>query len=276
MKKTNVIDCVACRADCPGDQLNTASREIAAVEAEGITKRFGHLDVLRGVSAALYRGEITAIVGDNGAGKSTFMKMLSGEYTPDGGELRVDGVPVHFHSTQDAQSRGIETVYQDLALAPDLSVAANIFLGRELKRTGIGGMLGMVDRPAMLDASVEILTTLGVKLKSYRAKTLSLSGGQRQGVAIARAMKWARHAILLDEPTAALGARQREMVYAAIRSAAQRHLAVLLISHDLPQVLELAHRIIVMRQGVAIAVLNPTGLTVREIVDVMLGAREAA
>ena len=262
-------------SDVAGGGISTPAVS-PAVEADGITKRFGSIEVLRGVSASLHRAEITAIVGDNGAGKSTFMKILSGEHLPDAGQLRVDGRPVQFRSTQDAQSLGIETVYQDLALAPDLSVPANIFLGREIEKPGLSGMFGVIDRPAMMDQSVEILTSLGVKLKSYRAKVQSLSGGQRQGVAIARAMKWARHAILLDEPTASLGARQREMVYAAIRGAARRNLAVLLISHDLPQVLELAHRIIVMRQGVAVANLDPAGLTVREIVDVMLGAREAA
>lgn len=255
----------------------TAQVEVVpAIEAAGITKTFGQLEVLRGVSASIYRGEITAVVGDNGAGKSTFMKMLSGEYTPDGGQLKVDGVPTQFRSTLDAQKLGIETVYQDLALAPHLSVSANIFLGRELKKPGLGGVFGMVDRRRMLDASIETLTALGVRIKSYRAATNSLSGGQRQGVAIARAMRWARHAILLDEPTAALGARQREMVYKAIRTAAQNNLAVLLISHDLPQVLELAHRIIVMRQGAVVTDLDPEGLTVREMVDVMLGAGEAS
>lgn len=250
-------------------------RREPALQAIGITKNFGSLEVLRGVSMELYRGEITAVVGDNGAGKSTFMKVLSGEHMPTGGQLCVDGKEVQLRSTQDAQSFGIETVYQDLALAPDLSVAENVYLGRELKAPGWRGHLGMLDRQQMLEESTRILTELGAKLKSYRATTQSLSGGQRQGVAIARAIKWARHAILMDEPTAALGTRQRDMVYEAIRSAARRNLAVLLISHDLPQVLELADRIIVMRQGVAIANLVPAEVTVRDVVDVMLGAKNA-
>ena len=254
----------------------TAPRPVPAIEARGIIKNFGPLAVLRGVSVSLYRGEVTAIVGDNGAGKSTFMKVLSGEHMPDGGELRVDGERTTFRTTQDAQRFGIETVYQDLALAPDLSIPANVFLGRETCRTGWLGRLGMLDRPSMLDESAAVLSDLGVRIKSFRAATQSLSGGQRQGVAIARAIKWARHAILLDEPTAALGAKQREMVYAAIRRAAASNLAVLLISHDLPQVLELADRIIVMRQGTAIADVAPSTVTVRDIVDIMLGAREAA
>lgn len=247
-----------------------------AIEAVNIVKSFGSLNVLRGVSISLKRGEVTAIVGDNGAGKSTFMKTLSGENIPDAGELRIDGKPVQFRSTQDAQRYGIETVYQDLALGPDLTIPANIFLGREILRPGLQGTFGMIDRKRMLAESQQVLSELGVRIKSYRAITQSLSGGQRQGVAIARALKWAKHAILLDEPTAALGARQREMVYEAIRKSAARNLAVLLISHDLPQVLELADRIIVMRQGVAVANVLPSQVTVRDIVDIMLGAREAA
>ncbi|MBD1554816.1 ATP-binding cassette domain-containing protein [Pseudomonas typographi] len=256
-----------------GAHLPSVGRREPALQAIGITKNFGSLEVLKGVSMELYRGEITAVVGDNGAGKSTFMKVLSGEHAPTGGQLCVNGKEVLLRSTQDAQTFGIETVYQDLALAPDLSVAENVFLGRELKAPGWRGRIGMLDRPQMLAESTRILTELGAKLKSYRATTQSLSGGQRQGVAIARAIKWARHAILMDEPTAALGTRQRDMVYEAIRAAAQRNLAVLLISHDLPQVLALADRIVVMRQGVAIANLVPAEVTVRDVVDVMLGAK---
>jgi ABC-type sugar transport system ATPase subunit len=247
-----------------------------AVEAVGITKSFGSLEVLRGVSLPLYRGEITAVLGDNGAGKSTFMKVLSGEHRPDGGELRFDGVPIELASMQDAQRRGVETVYQDLALAPDLSVAENVYLGREIVMSGWLGRIGTVDRAAMLAETRAVLASLGINLKSYRAPTRSLSGGQRQAVAVARAVKWARHAMLMDEPTAALGARQREMVYKAIRSAAARNLAVLLISHDIPQVLELADTIIVLRHGRAVAELVPAEVTVRDVVDAMLGEGKSA
>ncbi|EHD22567.1 MULTISPECIES: ATP-binding cassette domain-containing protein [Brenneria] len=257
------------------DTCSLAQQRQTALEAINIVKNFGSLSVLRGVSISLFRGEITAVVGDNGAGKSTFMKVLCGEHIPDQGQLCINGKEVRLRSTQDAQHYGIETVYQDLALAPDLSVAENVFLGRELKAPGWRGTLGMLDRKTMLDSTTDTLSELGVKLKTYRATAQSLSGGQRQGVAIARAIKWARHAILLDEPTAALGSRQRDMVYLAIRAAAGRNLAVLLISHDLPQVLEIADRIVVMRQGVAIANLTPSQVTVRDIVDVMLGAKEA-
>ncbi|GGE04121.1 sugar ABC transporter ATP-binding protein [Aureimonas endophytica] len=247
-----------------------------ALEARAVTKRFGAVEVLKGVSMTFRRGEITAIVGDNGAGKSTFMKVLAGEYRPDGGELLVDGRPATLLSTKDAQRFGIETVYQDLALAPDLTVAENVYLGRELVAPGLAGRLGVLDRPRMTARSREIMLGLGARLKSYAVPAQSLSGGQRQCVAIARALNWARNAVMLDEPTAALGARQREMVYGAIRGAAARDLAVLLISHDLPQVLELADRVIVLRQGLAVADLAPRDVGVRDVVDIMLGAGKAA
>jgi len=253
-----------------------ARTQAPAVEAVGITKSFGSLEVLRGVSLSLYRGEITAVLGDNGAGKSTFMKVLSGEHRPDSGELRFDGTAIELESVQEAQARGVETVYQDLALAPDLSVAENVYLGREVLLPGLLGRIGAVNRKAMQAETRGVLANLGINLKSYRAPTRSLSGGQRQAVAVGRAVKWARHAMLMDEPTAALGARQREMVYKAIRSAAERNLAVLLISHDIPQVLELADTIVVLRHGRVAATFVPAEVTVRDVVDAMLGEGRAA
>jgi ABC-type sugar transport system ATPase subunit len=246
-----------------------------ALEARNITKSFGSLEALRGVSLAIRRGEITAIVGDNGAGKSTFLKVLSGEYMPDAGELYFGGAPIRLRSTHDAQAEGVESVYQDLALAPDLPVSENVFLGREQLKSGFLGRLGAVDRAAMRETTRGVLGELGIRLKSYSVPTRSLSGGQRQAVAVARAMKWARHAVLMDEPTAALGARQREMVYAAIRSAASRDLAVLLVSHDIPQVLELADAIVVLRHGRDVARFAPRDVTVRDVIDAMLGEKGA-
>jgi ABC-type sugar transport system ATPase subunit len=244
-----------------------------ALEARNIKKSFGSLEALRGVSLAIRRGEITAIVGDNGAGKSTFLKVLSGEHMPDAGELYFGGEPMQLRSTHDAQSQGVESVYQDLALAPDLPVSENVFLGREQLKSGLLGRLGAVDRAAMRETTRGVLAELGIRLKSYSVPTRSLSGGQRQAVAVARAMKWAQHAVLMDEPTAALGARQREMVYAAIRSAAKRDLAVLLVSHDIPQVLELADAIVVLRHGRDVARLVPREVTVRDVIDAMLGEK---
>lgn len=253
--------------------MTTATHAPPALEARQITKSFGSLQALRGVSLALRRGEITAVVGDNGAGKSTFLKILSGEHPADSGELLFDGRPIALHSTHDAQEEGVETVYQDLALAPDLTVSENVFLGRELTRQGIMGLVGTVDRGTMRDDTRSVLAELGIRLKSIAAPTRSLSGGERQAVAVARAMKWARHAVLMDEPTAALGAKQREMVYKAIRSAAQRDLAVLLISHDIPQVLELADAIVVLRHGKDVARMVPGDVTVRDVIDAMLGEK---
>jgi ABC-type sugar transport system ATPase subunit len=242
-----------------------------AIEATAITKSFGALRVLHSVSLALHRGEITAVVGDNGAGKSTFLKVLSGEYHPDGGELRFAGQRIELRSMHEAQRLGVETVYQDLALAPDLSVTENIYLGREIICRGWRGWVRIVNRRAMLEETRRLLDALGIKLTAYRAPTHSLSGGQRQAVAVARSMKWARHAILMDEPTAALGARQRKMVYEAIRSAARRKLAVLLISHDIPQVLELANNVIVLRHGQVVARMDPSRVSVRQVISAMLG-----
>ena len=249
----------------------TAHNQQPALEARNVTKSFGSLQALRGVTLSIFRGEITAVVGDNGAGKSTFLKILSGEQTADTGDLFFAGRPTTLRSTHDAQAQGVETVYQDLALAPDLPVSENVFLGREIMHAGLLGKFGAVDRVAMRDATRNVLAELGIHLKSMLAPTRSLSGGERQAVAVARAMKWARHAVLMDEPTAALGARQREMVYRVIRSAAQRNLAVLLISHDIPQVLELADAIIVLRHGKDVARMSPHDVTVRDVIDAMLG-----
>tara|TARA_B110000008_G_scaffold263137_1_gene286233 strand:- start:854 stop:1699 length:846 start_codon:yes stop_codon:yes gene_type:complete len=245
--------------------------EDVAIETVNVTKSFGQLQVLHGVSMKFRRGEVTALIGDNGAGKSTFLKCLSGEYSPSGGTISFDGKPVTLRSAIDARELGLEMVYQDLALSPDIPVVENMFLGREIMKGGLAGKLGVIDKKSMHDETVEILRDLGINLKNYNAPTLGLSGGQRQAIAVARAMKWATGAVLLDEPTAALGARQRALVYKAIREAADRNLAVVLVSHDLPQVMELADRINVLRQGVNVGHFKPKDVSLRDIIDVMLG-----
>ncbi len=242
-----------------------------AIETVNITKNFGAVKVLCGVSMKFRRGEITALVGDNGAGKTTFLKCLSGEYHPSGGQIKFSGKVIDLKSAQDAREQGLEMVYQDLALSPDISVVENMFLGREIMRGGLGGKLGMVDRERMHEETVDILSNLGINLKSYEIPTRGLSGGQRQAIAVTRAMKWAKHAVLLDEPTAALGARQRELVYKAIHEAANQNLAVLLVSHDLPQVLELADKIFILRQGIDVGHFKPADVKLRDVIDVMLG-----
>ena len=245
--------------------------EDVAIETVNVTKSFGQLQVLHGVSMKFRRGEVTALIGDNGAGKSTFLKCLSGEYSPSGGTISFDGKPVTLRSAIDARELGLEMVYQDLALSPDIPVVENMFLGREIMKGGLAGKLGVIDKKSMHDETVEILRDLGINLKNYNAPTRGLSGGQRQAIAVARAMKWATGAVLLDEPTAALGARQRALVYKAIREAADRNLAVVLVSHDLPQVMELADRINVLRQGVNVGHFKPKDVSLRDIIDVMLG-----
>ena len=245
--------------------------EDVAIETVNVTKSFGQLQVLHGVSMKFRRGEVTALIGDNGAGKSTFLKCLSGEYSPSGGTISFDGKPVTLRSAIDARELGLEMVYQDLALSPDIPVVENMFLGREIMKGGLAGKLGVIDKKSMHDETVEILRDLGSNLKNYNAPTRGLSGGQRQAIAVARAMKWATGAVLLDEPTAALGARQRALVYKAIREAADRNLAVVLVSHDLPQVMELADRINVLRQGVNVGHFKPKDVSLRDIIDVMLG-----
>ncbi len=250
----------------PGGAVGTV-----AIECRGIEKRFGHLEALRGASLSVRFGEVLALLGDNGAGKSTLVKCISGAYQPDGGELVLMGEPTHVQSTRHAQELGIQTIYQDLALAPDLSVLDNIFLGRELTLPGLRGRLGVLDRGEMHREAEKAVKQIGVRMSSVRSPVRDLSGGQRQAVAVTKAMRWATTAILMDEPTAALGARQRRIVYEAARSAAAKGLAVVMISHDIPQMVETADRIAVMRQGVVVAEQPAADLTLDDVMRLMLG-----
>ena len=234
-------------------------------------KEYGHVRALQGANLDLRRGEILALVGDNGAGKSTLLKSLCGAIRLDSGSVAINGTPVELSSVQTAKDLGIEAVYQDLSLAPDLSVSDNVFLGRELLRSGARGRLGMLDRPKMARESDEALRALGIQLKTVEIPVEKLSGGQRQAVAIARAVRWASAAILLDEPTAALGTRQTQIVIDTIRSAAGRGLGVLIISHDMPRMLGLADRIVVLRHGRNVAEYESSQTTINQIVGAMLG-----
>lgn len=219
------------------------------LEARGIKRRFGHVRALDGADFTVYPGEICALVGDNGAGKSTLVKILSGADRPDGGEIRLAGRRVSFASPTAAQAYGIATVYQDLALAAELTPFENLFLGREEMRPGLLGKLGFVDRPSMRRKAAEQFARLGVRLRSSRVPVSSLSGGQRQSVAIARAAMWADQVIFMDEPTAALGVVQTGRVIDLIRQVRDQGIAVVLISHNMPQVLSVADRIEVLRLG---------------------------
>ena len=243
------------------------------MQARGLVKRYGQVTALDGADFELRAGEILAVIGDNGAGKSSLIKCLSGATIPDEGEIELDGKPIHFKSPIDARRVGIETVYQDLAVAPAMTIAENLFLGRELRREGfLGSVLGMLDKKKMLAQSIERMNELKVGIRSMLQAVETLSGGQRQCVAVARAAAFAEHVVILDEPTAALGVKEGNMVLELIRRVRDKGLPVILISHNMPHVFEIADRIHVARLGRRAAVLNPKQIGMSDTVAVMTGA----
>jgi simple sugar transport system ATP-binding protein len=242
------------------------------LEAREVVKTFGHVHALEGANFTVYPGEVVALIGDNGAGKSTLTKIISGVIRPDSGELLFEGRPVHIASPSAAQELGIETVYQDLALAPDLDGAANVYMGRELLKPGILGKLGVLDKRAMKAGAETAFKDLGVAVKDADAAVAYLSGGQRQGVAVARAASWASRVIIMDEPTAALGVVQTENVLNVIRRVRDSGVAVVLISHNMPDVLKVADRIEVLRLGRRVAVFRREQATLESLVGAMTGA----
>jgi simple sugar transport system ATP-binding protein len=242
------------------------------LEARAVVKRFGHVQALQSADFTASAGEVVALIGDNGAGKSTLVGVLSGVLAPDGGEIRIDGVPVRFGGPQDARRHGLETVYQDLSLAQDLDAPANLYLGRELLRGGLLGKLGVLDRPAMRREAVRAFAELGVTLKDPAAPVAALSGGQRQSVAVARAVAFANRVIFLDEPTAALGVVQRARVLETVRRVADRGICVVLISHNMPEVLSVADRVEVLRLGRRVASLRAADTSIEELVGAMTGS----
>jgi fructose transport system ATP-binding protein len=245
------------------------------LEARGLVKRYGQVVALNGADFELYPGEILAIIGDNGAGKSTLIKALSGALQPDEGEIRLDGELIHFRSPRDARRAGIETVYQDLAVAPSLDIATNIFLGREQRRRGpLGSVLRMLDKRGMRREAARHFAELKIGVQSIAQSVENLSGGQRQGVAVARAATWARRLVIMDEPTAALGVKETRQVLDLISRVRERGLPVILISHDMPHVFELADRIQIMRLGRRAAVVTPHSHTMAEAVAIMTGATQ--
>jgi fructose transport system ATP-binding protein len=246
------------------------------MEARGLVKRFGHVTALDHTDFELREREILAVIGDNGAGKSTLIKALSGALTPDAGEIQLDGRVVHFRSPMDARSAGIETVYQDLAVAPALTIAENLFLGRELRRPGmLGSLFRMLDRKRMYEESTAHMRELRIEIGSMNQAVETLSGGQRQGVAVARSAAFARHVVIMDEPTAALGVKQSNMVLDLIRRVRDSGLSVVLISHDMPHVFEIADRIHVARLGKRVAVVDPKRISMSDTVAIMTGALAA-
>jgi fructose transport system ATP-binding protein len=243
------------------------------LEARGLVKKYGQVVALNGADFELYPGEILAIIGDNGAGKSTLIKALSGALQPDEGEISLGGERIHFRSPRDAQRAGIETVYQDLAVAPALDIASNVFLGRETRRRGpLGSLLRLLDKRGMRREARRQFEELGIGIQSIGEAVGNLSGGQRQGVAVARAAAWARRLVIMDEPTAALGVKETGQVLDLIKRVRQRGLPVILISHDMPHVFELADRIHIMRLGRRVAVVTPKTHTMPEAVAIMTGA----
>jgi fructose transport system ATP-binding protein len=255
---------------------NGATSDTPLIQARGLTKRYGTIVAADGVDLDIGRGEIIAIVGDNGAGKSTLIKMISGAVTPDAGEVAVDGRPVTIRSPIEARALGIETIYQDLAMAPNLDVVTNIYLGRERKRGGPLGLLGLVDRKAMRDEARTHLADLKINIPKLSGSAVeSLSGGQRQSVAIARAMVWASKLVIMDEPTAALGVAQSQAVLDIVKEVRSRGISVAIISHILPHVLELADRIVVMRHGRKVADLPAGELDEHKLIELIVGIRTA-
>jgi simple sugar transport system ATP-binding protein len=242
------------------------------LEARGIVKDFGRVRALRGADFTVYPGEVVALVGDNGAGKSTLVKCLAGVEHPDAGEIVFEGNPVVLNTPTQARELGIETVYQDLALAADLDPAANLFLGREATRGGLLGKLGFLDKAEMHRLADEAFESLGVGLQDSNAPVANMSGGQRQGVAVSRAVTWASKVVFMDEPTAALGVVQTRHVLDLIRRVRERGLSVVLISHNLPEVFEVADRIEVLRLGERVAQYKRADVGMEDIVGAMTGA----
>ena len=244
------------------------------LQARGICKRFGHVQALRDADFDVFRDEVVALIGDNGAGKSTLIKILSGILHPDAGEIRFDGRPVTIDTPLAARRLGIETVYQDLALAPELSPAANLFLGREELRPGLLGRLGFLDNGKMRQRAKDALASLGTGLQDTDTEVANLSGGQRQSVAVSRAVTWASKVVFLDEPTAALGVVQAQKVLELIRRVRDSGISVVLISHNMPQVLEAADRVEVLRLGRRVARFRAGEATMEDLVGAMTGAIE--
>jgi simple sugar transport system ATP-binding protein len=251
--------------------VSPTATDTALLSATGFFKSYGHVEALRGASLEVRPGEVVGLVGDNGAGKSTMLKAIAGAVVPDRGELEMDGRRVRTGSTEAARAAGIETLYQDLALAPDLDVVANLYLGRELLQPGLRGLLGELDKRAMWEEGPRLLAEMGVNLPSLKVPVATLSGGQRQIIAVARALAWGRQLVLMDEPTAALGVVQTEKVAELIVDARARGTAVVIVSHNLPELRGIVDRFEVMRLGQIVASIPVAEATTTTLVSAMTG-----
>jgi ABC-type sugar transport system ATPase subunit len=253
--------------------MTTMSQDESAIlEARGIQKRFGRVVALAEGSFELASNEVHAIVGDNGAGKTTLIKIISGVYRADAGELRLDGKGVTISNPREARELGIETVYQDLALADHLDAAANLFLGREEYLPGVLGWLGFLDRKQMRRRAEEAMRRLKIGIQSVDQSVVNLSGGQRQAVAVARAIAWGTRIVIMDEPTAALGVRESSMVLELIKEVRSQGLSIIMISHNLPEVFAVSDRITVLRLGRTITTLTTKETSLEAVVGMMTGA----
>jgi simple sugar transport system ATP-binding protein len=250
------------------------SATVPILEARDLIKRYGAVEALRGANVTVMPGEVVGLMGDNGAGKSTLIKILSGVVTADSGQVLFNGSQVQLGSPQDARDLGIGTVFQDLALAPELDTASNLYLGRELARAGLLGRLGFLDRRAMRRQASDVLVSLNVHIKDLGAPIAALSGGQQQSVAVARAVTWADKLVIMDEPTAALGVPQTRAVLELIRTVRDSGRSVVLISHSIPDVFAVTDRIEVLRLGRRVARFRTPDASDQEVVAAMTGALE--
>ncbi|MDF2441922.1 MAG: fructose transport system ATP-binding protein [Subtercola sp.] len=250
-----------------------SARPPLALSARDLRKRYGHVTAINGADFELVEGEILAVVGDNGAGKSSLIKALTGALVPDSGSVFLKNEEVHFRSPLDARLAGIETVYQELAVSPELDIAANLYLGRELRRQDLfGRVFRTLDKARMRREAAEHMAALGIRIQSITQRVETLSGGQRQAVAVARAAAWAKNVVIMDEPTAALGVRETKQVLDLITRVKENGLPVVLISHSMPEVFDVADRIHIHRMGRREAVVSPKTTSMSDVVAVMTGA----
>lgn len=241
------------------------------LELRGLAKRYGAVDALRGVDLTVARGETLAICGDNGAGKSTLIRIISGAQPPSAGEIRLKGRTVHFASPADALQQGVATIYQDLALAPRMAIYQNVFMGSELLRRSLVPGLKLLDKPAMRQAAKGYLGRLKIRLEDMDIAVNTLSGGQRQAVAIARALRWQADIVIMDEPTAALGVKETRQVLDLIHEIKGQGITVLLISHNMRDVVEVADRAAIMKGGTKVADLAVPGMTPEGLAALIMG-----
>ncbi|SBS29230.1 Ribose import ATP-binding protein RbsA [Marinomonas spartinae] len=256
--------------------MTTNTNQTPILQTKNLVKRYGSVTAIDHADFELYPGEILAIIGDNGAGKSSLIKALSGALMPDEGEILLDGQPVNFSSPMEARALGIETVYQNLAVSPALNIADNLFLGREIRKPGIlGSVFRMLDKKAMEQKAKDKMTELGLMtIQNISQAVESLSGGQRQGVAVARSALFGTKVVIMDEPTAALGVKESRRVLNLIKEVRDRGLPIILISHNMPHVFEVADRIHIHRLGKRAAVITPQSHSMSEAVAIMTGALE--